>query len=65
MVEEPPRRRPRRPKGTPYWLLFAGLGMALLGLRQANRVLMAAGAALFAVALLVGYARSPPPSRAP
>lgn len=60
MQEEPPRRK-RRQKGTPYGLLLLGVAVALVGLRQASQLFMGIGTALFAMALLIGYARAPPP----
>jgi hypothetical protein len=58
MQEKPPRKR--RQKGTPYGLLLLGVCLALLGLRQGSQLLMGLGAALFAMSLLIGYARTPP-----
>ena len=58
MQEEPPRRK-RRQKGTPYGLLLLGVAVALVGLRQASQLTICIGAALLAMALLIGYARTP------
>lgn len=57
--DRPPPRRPKKSKGPPYLLLFLGLTLALFGIRGSNRILIGVGAALFGIALLIGYARAP------
>jgi len=58
-------RREKPVKGPPYLRLFLGLLVAFTGLHFANKLTMIIGGVIFAVALLIGYARAPaqPPLR--
>lgn len=59
MPEGEAPRRPRKPKGPPYLLFLLGVALVMYGVRGSNRFLLGAGAALFSIGLLIGYARAP------